>query len=80
MEQLTNWLERVKLHFGPDFHVSGSGRYCLTTVDDPNQGYLYETYDEARRQIAKPERCRVIDLVAKTMMEKLEAMPDRYPD
>jgi hypothetical protein len=74
------WLERAKLHVGPDVRCIGSGRWMLTTVDDPKRCLLFETYTEARAMVAVPARCRVIDLASKTLMEKIEAMPDRYPD
>jgi hypothetical protein len=72
------WLERAKLHFGADFRAVGSGRFCLTTVDDANRGWLFETYDEAVRQIADPKRCRITDLLSKTALQRLEEAPEVY--
>ena len=72
------WLERAKAHAGAEVRCIGSGRYMLTTVDEPKRCFLFETYDEARRQIAMPERCKIIDLAAKTAWEKIAEAPDVY--
>jgi hypothetical protein len=72
------WLERAKLHAGPDIRCVGSGRWLLTTVDDPHRGFLFETKAAAVAMIAQPERCKITDLADKTAWQKLEEAPEAY--
>jgi hypothetical protein len=71
------WLERCKMRFGADFRAVGSGRYCLTTVDDAHRGWLFETRAEAEAMIADPKRCKITDLAEKTGAEKWEEVGER---
>jgi hypothetical protein len=80
VEQFTPWLEHCKRHRGQDFRAIGSGRWLVTTVDDSGRGWMFETYDEAARAIVDPKRCTITDLLSKSLMEKIEAMRDPYPD
>jgi hypothetical protein len=73
------WLEKAKRKF-PDAKVIGNGRFALQPIDSPKTIVLCETRCEAESMVAQPERVRVTDLQAPTLMETLAKMPDRYPD
>lgn len=79
-QPLVNWLERCKLHFGADFRAVGSGRWCVTTLEDRQRGWMFETLVEAKHVIVDPKRCKITDLADKTVWQKLEALPDDWED
>jgi hypothetical protein len=73
------FLERAK-RTAPSARIIGAGRWLLIPKDSPQTCFLFESRDEAERQVLNPSRVRIVDLALPTLEETLARMPDRHPD
>jgi hypothetical protein len=48
----------------PNREIVGAGRYAIDAIDSPEKIWLFETREEAERQILNPKRVKVVDLLA----------------
>ena len=61
----------------PGYQITGLGRFALTALDSPKRVWLFETREEASRQIVNAKRCTITDLECRELSDILDSMPDR---